>query len=172
MPSPETAERRQIESQYLAAVKDFESAVRHFQKQKYDKARELFEELVKSPAREVAARARVHLQLCEQKLNSAGRAPAPKTAEDFYNLGVLQLNARSFDSALENLGRAEKLKPDQEHVRYALAAAHALQGNSDAALEHLTTAVALRPENRGRARRDEDFHSLAPDPRFKQLLNA
>jgi tetratricopeptide (TPR) repeat protein len=171
MSAQETAQKRHIDAHYIAAVKDFEAAVRHFQKQKFDKAKEIFEKLVSSPALEVAARARVHLQLCEQKLGAAERAPAAKTAENYYNLGVMELNARSLDQAVEHLSKADKLAPNQEHIRYVLAAAHALQGNTNAALEHLSAAISLRPGNRIRARRDEDFRLLASDPRFKQLIS-
>jgi tetratricopeptide (TPR) repeat protein len=125
--------------------------------------------LTSSSVREVAARAQVYLQFCEQKLASGGRPPAAKSAEEYYNLGVIDLNARTLDSALEHLSKADKLAPNQEHVRYALAAVHALQGNTDAALEHLRAAITLRPQNRARARRDEDFQSLVPDPRFRKL---
>lgn len=130
---------------------------------------EIFEKLTNGPFREVAERARVHLQLCEQKLGRA--APAPKTAEDYYSLGVAELNARNFDLGIKHLRLADKLEPHQEHTQYALAAGHALQGNVEAALEHLKAAIALRPENRFHARRDEDFQFLAADPRFKRLVH-
>lgn len=171
MSSQGIAEKRHIEAQLFAAVKDFESAVLYFQKQKFDKAREIFQKLAKSPALEVAARARVHLRMCEQKLSSMGGVPGAKTAEDYYNLGVVEVNARAFDLAIEHLNKADKMAPNQEHIRYVLAAAHALQGNTDTALEHLSAAIELRPGNRIRARRDDDFRSLADDPRFKQLVN-
>ncbi len=170
-----TAERRPNDAQhlaYVAAVKDFEAGVRLFQKEKFDKAQEIFEKLVNSPAREVAARARVHLQLCRQKLNPRERLPAAKTAEDYYNLGVVETNARAFDSALEHLTKADKMTPNQEHIQYALAALHALQGHTDAALEYLTATIKLKPGNRTRARLDGDFESLAADPRFRQLVSA
>jgi hypothetical protein len=51
-----------------------------------------------------------------------------------------------------------------------LAVSHALEGNVDAAFAHLEAAFALRPENRIHARRDEDFHGLVADPRFRRLI--
>lgn len=144
--------------------------MRYFQKQKYDKAQEIFGKLAGGPVPEVAARARVHFRHCEQKLGSTGRAAAPKTAEEYYNLGVVDLNRGAVESALERLSRADKLQPNQAHIRYALAAAHALAGNTGAALEHLSATIELQPENRVRARRDQDFGSLAQDLRFRQLV--
>lgn len=162
------AEKQQSYVRYLAAVKNFEIAARAFQRQNYERAKAIFEKLAHGEIREVAERARVHLRLCEQKLTRPG--PPPKTAEDHYTLGVGALNVRSLDEAIEHLGRAHKLEPEREHIRYALAAAHALQGNAEAALEHLKAAISLRPANRIQVRHDEDFLALALDSRFRQLV--
>ncbi len=154
--------------EFRAAMTNFDAAVRFFQKQNYDRAHDVFRKLTESSVREVADRARVHLRLCEQRLG--GRAPALKSADDYYHLGVAELNARRLDEAIEHLKKADKAAPNREDVRYALAAAQALRGNSQAALEHLKAAIALRPENRFQARHDDDFHSLRDDPQFRQLV--
>ncbi len=151
-------------------MNNFGVAVRFFQKQNYNKAHEVFRKLTESSIREVADRARVHLRLCEQRLG--GRAPALKSADDYYHLGVAELNARRLEEAIEHLKKADKAAPNREDVRYALAAAHALRGNSQSALEHLKAAIALRPENRFQARHDDDFRSLADDPQFRQLVQS
>jgi tetratricopeptide (TPR) repeat protein len=166
--SAQAAQKQRIDARYQAAVKSFETAARAFRKQNYKKAKEILEKLVNGEVREVAERARIHLRLCEQKLSRP--APPPRGAEDFYNLGVAALNARDLWAAIESLSKADKLKPNQEHVRYALAAARALQGNADAALEDLKVALTLRPANRIQARYDEDFQGLAGDPRFRRLV--
>ena len=167
MPSP-IPERPQVDVQYQTAIKNFETGVRAFQKQNYDKAAEIFEKLVDSDARDVAERAHVHLRLCRQR---TGRpAPLPKSADDYYTLGVACLNAREFGLAVEHLSKADKMKPHQDHIHYALAVSHSLGGNPDAAIAHLEAAFALRPENRIHARRDEDFQGLAADPRFRRLI--
>jgi tetratricopeptide (TPR) repeat protein len=154
--------------QYQAAIRNFETGVRAFQKQKYGKAAEIFEKLVESDARDVAERAHVHLRLCRQR---TGRpAPLPKSADDYYTLGVACLNARDFDLATEHLSKANKIKPHQDHIHYALAVSHSLAGNPDAAITHLEAAFTLRPENRIHARRDEDFRQIAADPRFRRLI--
>ena len=97
-------------------------------------------------------------------------APLPKSADDYYTLGVACLNAREYGLAVEHLSKADKMKPHQDHIQYALAVSHALGGNPDAAFAHLEVAFALRPENRIHARRDEDFQGLAADPRFRRLI--
>jgi tetratricopeptide (TPR) repeat protein len=166
-PSP-ILERPPVDLQYQAAIKNFETGVRAFQKQNYNKAAEIFEKLVESNARDVAERAHVHLRLCRQR---TGRpAPLPKSADEYYTLGVACLNAREFGLAVEHLSRADKLKPHQDHIHYALAVSHALGGNPDQAFAHLEASFALRPENRIHARRDEDFQGISADPRFRRLI--
>jgi tetratricopeptide (TPR) repeat protein len=165
-----TAEMDRSDPQFKAALKSFTAAAHYFRKQNYSKAQELFEKVADSPARELAERARVHLVLCEQKL--VRPAPAPKTAGEYYDLGVAELNARHLEVAIEYLNKADKSAPNREHIKYALAAAHAVQRNADVALEHLKAAIALRPGNRFQVRFDDDFQPLASDPRFKRLIHA
>jgi tetratricopeptide (TPR) repeat protein len=162
------AEKLRPDVRFLAAIKNFELGSRALQRQNYGKAKEIFEKLVQGEVREVAEPARVRLQLCRQKLSRS--APGPKSAEYYYTLGVVALNTRHLDEAVEHLGKAHKLRSNQEHVRYALAAAQALRGNAESALEHLKAAIALRPANRIQARHDEDFQALATDSRFRALV--
>lgn len=162
------SDTRRTDPVYLATVKSFEAAVRHFRAERFAKARQLFEKLSTSTYSEVADRARLHLRLCEQRRSRP--APAPKTAQDYYVLAVAELNARQLESAIEHLGRADRLEPKGGHIRYAMAAAHALQGNTESALEHLKAAVTLEPRNAFQARDDEDFRALASDSRFRSLV--
>lgn len=156
--------------QFKAALKSFSAATRYFRKQDYEKAQDLFEKVAASAARELAERARVHLVLCGKKLGRPG--PAPKTASDYYDLGVARLNARELGQAIDFLNKADKADPGREHIQYALAAAHAIQGNIDVAIEHLKVAIALRSGNRFQARHDDDFQSLGSDPRFQRLVSS
>jgi tetratricopeptide (TPR) repeat protein len=169
-PGPVDPEKQRIDIQYQSLIRNFETAVRAFQKQKYDKAAEIFEKLTNSDTREVAERARVHLRLCRQRTKRAAQ-PA-KSAEEYYTLGIASLNDRKLGLAIEQLSKADKLKSNQDYIRYALAAVQALLGNLDIAIEHLEAAIALHPENRIHARRDEDFQGLASDPRFRRLIYA
>jgi len=166
-PSPQA---RQTDHLYQAAIKDFEAGVRAFQKRDYSKAAEIFAELVDCAAREVADRAKMHLRLCRQRTSRT--APPPKSAEDYYTLGVAYLNDGQSVLAIDYLSKADKIRPQQDHVQYALAVSHTLAGNRDAAMVHLESAVALRPENRIHARREEDFQGLAGDPRFRRLVHS
>lgn len=153
-----------------AAVKEFESGMLMFQKQNFERAREIFEKLVAKGPVEVGSRAGTYLKICEQKLGAS--APATRSAREYYDLGIAQLNARELDAAIESLTRADKMAPRQEYIRYALAAVCALHGNADAALGHLMAAIQLRPANRSLAAQDEDFQWLTSDSRFPKLIRS
>jgi tetratricopeptide (TPR) repeat protein len=151
-----------------AAVKLFAEATRYFYRQNFSRAKEMFEKVIDGAPSDIAARARVHVRLCEQKLSKP--TPAPKTPADYYNLGVAELNARDLEMAVEHLTKADKAAPHRDEIQYALAAARSLLGNTDSALEHLKAAIALRPENRFLAQHDDDFGPLRSEPRFRTLM--
>lgn len=153
----------------LLALKQFEAAVRYFQKENYSKAGEILERLANTAPPEIADRARIHLRLCERRRSTA---PVPKTAADSYLFGVAELNAGRPGTAAEYLEKAHKMEPKREDICYALAACYALQGKADAALELLKTAIGLRPQNRLQARQDPDFQSLLEDARFGELVRS
>lgn len=150
-------------------LKLYEEALRHFQQQKFAKAKEVLEDVVKGPSRELADRAKVHLRICEQRIS---RAPAalPKSAEEHYTQGVALMNLGRWDEARDHLDRARKAAPKADHIVYAMAALDCLTGEADSAMENLKVAIQLRPENRYHARNDEDFAFLQEDPRFTELL--
>ena len=159
-----------VDERHVAAVRNFETGLQLEQRQDYRKARDIFEKLVAGGPADVADRARVHLRACIGRMGT--KFPAPRTAGDYHVLGVAELNVRALDRAVEHLAKAQKLEPKREEIRYALAAAHALRGDREAALEHLQAAITLRPQNRYQARHDADFQPLAGDPHFLSLVNA
>jgi len=165
---PQTTDLRQPEAVFQSAVKNYELGARAFHKQNFEKAKEIFEKLASSGVAGIAERARVHLRLCEHKLSRP--VPAPKKPEDLYTLGVGALNSGRLDDAIEYLNKAQKSAPKLEHVCYALAAAYSLRGDAESALHTLKEAIALRPQNRIQAKRDEDFRALAADARFRELV--
>src|SRR2546426_12329458 len=79
------------------------------------------------------------LRFCDHKLGSP--KAAAKSAEDWYSLGAVELNAGRYEQAIESLSKADKMAPNREHIRYAPAAAHAALGNAAGALARLQPAV-------------------------------
>lgn len=150
-------------------LRTYEEALRHFQQQKFHRAKQCFERVLEGPGKELSDRAQVHLRICEQRI-SRPPAPVAKSAEDHYTQGVALMNLGRWDEAREHFDRARKAAPKADHIVYAMAALDCLTGEADSAMENLKIAIQLRPENRYHARNDEDFAFLQEDPRFTELL--
>jgi tetratricopeptide (TPR) repeat protein len=72
-----------------------------------------------------------------------------------------------FAKAVEILRDVAERYPDKGLILYNLACAEALNGERDAALEHLARATALEERWRNAAREDADFDAVKDDPRFE-----
>jgi tetratricopeptide (TPR) repeat protein len=146
----------------------FEAAMKLFHARKLKEARDLFQSAAEGPERDVAQRARLHIAMCDRRLQQA--APALKSAEDHYNYGVALINSRNIADARTHLEKALAMAPGADHIHYALALAQALSGDSANAYENLKKAIELEPRNRIMARQDADFAPLANQPPFDVLV--
>ena len=146
----------------------FESASKLFHARKFRDARELFLLASEGPERDVAHRARLHAEMCRQRLEQ----PEVRchTAEDHYNYGVALLNTRKVQEACVSLERALQMAPDSDHIHYALAVAHGLSGDANRSHLHLKRAIELEPRNRLIARQDSDLGAIATHPQIQALL--
>lgn len=151
-----------------AALEQYEAGMKFFAQQKFEKAKAYLEKVRQSPAADLAERARIHLAICNQRLEGAG--PQPRSAEEHYNFAVVQMNQANYELAEEHLQRAIKIDGKTAHLEYALATLHALRNEAEAALEHLHAAITQDRRYRLIARNDEDFKLLADDPRFTEEL--
>jgi tetratricopeptide (TPR) repeat protein len=146
----------------------FEAAVKLFHLRKLKEARELFLQAAEGPERDVANRARLHIAMCDRRLQQT--APALRSAEDYYNYGVALINSRKVAEARAHLEKALEIAPASDHIHYALALAQALGGDLASAHENLKRAIELEPRNRLIARQDTDFAPLANQPPFDALI--
>lgn len=161
--------RAVLDPQTAQAMKLYAEAMKQFNKQSYRRAKEVFEKVLTGPSRELADRARVHLAICDQRMQRT--APVHlRSADDHYHFAVSQINAGNYEDARSHLEKAGKLAPKADHVYYALASVYALTGETDQALNLLSQAIKLRPENRYHARHDADFRLLQDEPRFLELI--
>jgi|SRR5579864_9505642 len=158
-----------VDPRVQAQLKTYDEALALFHQQKFSRAKQELEEVLKGPSKELADRARMHLKIAEQRMKPSAEQN-PRSAEDHYQRGVAMMNIGRWDEARESLDKARKAAPKADHIHYALAALDCLTGEADSALENLKVAIQLRPENRYHARNDEDFAFLQEDPRFTELL--
>ncbi len=171
-PEPHSTSPQKVRSkQFASAVHAYEAGIKLMHAETFDKAIKCFETLIAEHPEEpeIQERAKVLIHACEKKLNDRGKAVL-RSAEDHYNVGIADLNNRQISSAIEHLQHALKLTPRADHVLYALAAANALQGDRQQALDYLKQSIQYRPENRFMASRDTDFEILLEDADFKQLV--
>ena len=168
-PPPQRGGVELVDPRVQEQLKTYDEALALFHQQKFARAKQGLEEVLKGPSKELADRARVHLKIAEQRMKPS-QEQNPRSAEDHYQRGVAMMNIGRWDEARESLDKARKAAPKADHIHYALAALDCLTGEADSALENLKVAIQLRPENRYHARNDEDFAFLQEDPRFTELL--
>jgi tetratricopeptide (TPR) repeat protein len=150
-------------------LKLYEEALALFQVQKFNRARPILLRVVEGPSKEFGDRAKIHLRICEQRMER-NSIPSLKSPEEHYTHGVALMNLGRWDEAREHLDRARKSAPKADHIVYALAALDCLCGESESAMKFLAQAIQMRAENRYLARNDTDFNFLQEDPRFTELL--
>jgi tetratricopeptide (TPR) repeat protein len=168
-PPPQRGGVELVDPRVQEQLKIYDDALNLFHQQKFARAKQGLEEVLKGPSKELSDRARVHLKIVEQRMKPTPEQN-PRSAEDHYQRGVAMMNIGRWDEARESLDRARRAAPKADHIHYALAALDCLTGEADSALENLKIAIQLRPENRYHARNDEDFAFLQEDPRFTELL--
>jgi tetratricopeptide (TPR) repeat protein len=150
-------------------LSSFEAAMKLFHARKLQEARGLFQTAAGGPERDVAQRARLHIAMCDRRLQQTPVVDLG-SAEDHYNYGIALINLRNIGEARTHLERALQMAPGSDHIHYALALAQALSGDVVNAHENLRRAIELEPRNRIMARQDADFAPLANQPPFDALL--
>jgi len=154
---------------YTQALQSYESGLRAMQEHKFDKAKPHFQKVVTGPSKELADRATVHLNICNQHLERT-TATQFKTSEEHFDYAVSLMNVGDYVTAREHLEKLLKQNAKADYVIYGLAALDCLTGHVEDSLRRLDEALHLNAQLRFQARNDSDFQNLAEDPRFTELL--
>lgn len=154
---------------YVQALQSYEAGLRALQEHKFDKAKPLFQKVMAGPSKELADRATVHLNVCNQHLERS-TATQFKTPEEHFDYAVSLMNVGDYVGAREHLDKLLKQNAKADYVIYGLAALDCLTGHVEDSLKHLDEALRLNAQLRFQARNDSDFQNLAEDPRFTELL--
>lgn len=154
--------------QLTQLLQAYEGGLRAMQEHKYERAKTLLQKVVSGANREMADRAAVHLNACNQQLEKT--ATQFKSPEEHYDYAVSLINLGDYVTAREHLDALTKQVPKADYVAYGLAALDCLTGHSEDSLRNLAQAVSLNPALRFQARNDSDFQNLSEDPRFTELL--
>jgi tetratricopeptide (TPR) repeat protein len=153
---------------FAQAVQNYQAGLKAMQERKFERAKALLAKVVAGPVRELADRAAVHLNTCNQQL--ARSSTSFKTPEEHYDYAVSLINAGEYDEARAHLEKLLKQNSKADYALYGLALLSCALGSIEEALAHLDKAIKLNPQNRLQARNDSDFQRLVDDPRFTELL--
>ncbi len=153
---------------YAHTLQGYEQGLRLLQSQKFEKAKSLFEKVIESGISELADRAKVHINICNQQSDRIQNTF--NTPEEHYDFAVSLMNLGDFVTAREHLENLSSQRPGLDFIWYGLAVLECLTGRTSESLQHLAEAIRLNPGNRFQARNDSDFRNMADDPRFTELL--
>src|SRR5215469_2186840 len=153
---------------FAQAVQNYEAGLKAMQERKFEKAKGLLEKIIAGGPRELADRARVHLNTCNQQLSEA--SSSFKTHEEHFDYAVSLMNAGQYDQARGHMEKILKQSPKADFAYYGMAVVECLTGQVETSLKNLSEAIRLNPQNRFQARNDSDFQNMADDPRFTELL--
>jgi len=162
------AEAGETMSAAEAQLKRYEEAYRFFRSQNYAEAKAAFELAIEGPQRELTHNARLHVAMCERRMQSGQVDFA--TAEEHYNYAIARLNTRDLPIARRHFDAALTMSPNGDHIYYGLALCCGLGGDYQGCYENLKRAIDLQPKNRLIARQDPDFNVIVQHPVFHQLL--
>lgn len=153
---------------FAQAVQNYEAGLKAMQEHKFERAKGFLQKVVSGESRELADRAAVHLNSCNQQL--ARTATSFKTPEEHYDYAVSLMNSGEYDGARTHLDKILKQHPKADYAVYGLAVLSCMTGKVEDALRYLSDAIKRNPMNRLQARNDVDFQNLSDDPRFTELL--
>ena len=166
----ERREAARSDARVVKAVKRLEAGMKSLLQGQYAKAAKEFEAILKAPPPDMGltARAKQYLETCKAHLGR--KAPAPKTTEDLYLHGVMQMNEGDLAGALEAFNAAAKKAPGDDRFAYGQAAVHAQGGEVEAAIDALERAVEINAANRVFAKNDSDFIPLRVLKEFQDIV--
>jgi tetratricopeptide (TPR) repeat protein len=167
----ERREAARADDRVAKAMKRLEAGMKSLLQGQYAKAAKEFEALLKSPPPDIGltARARQYLETCRANLEK--KEPAPKSTEDLYLHGVMQMNRGELDGALDAFTAAAKKAPKDDRFPYSQAAVYAQVGAVDDAIEALQRAVEINEANRVFAKNDSDFIPLRVHTEFQEIVS-
>ena len=150
------------------AFQHFQAAVQLLQQGKYEKAMAAFEKLLVVAPAEIKERCRMYIQTCQRQLEQSRLTFL--TPEEHYDYAISLLNTGYYEEAHEQFGNILADHPEADYALYGLALLDSITGRSQDCLRNLARAIELNHRNRLQARADNDFQSMADDPRFTELL--
>ena len=153
---------------FAQAVQNYEAGLKAMQEHKFEKAKPLLEKVIAAGPKELADRARLHLNTCNQQL--ANSTTTFKSQDEHFDYAVSLMNAGQYEQSRSHMEKILKQNAKADFALYGLAVLDCLTGQVESSLKNLSESIRLNPQNRFQARNDSDFQNMADDPRFTELL--
>jgi tetratricopeptide (TPR) repeat protein len=153
---------------FTQAVQNYEAGLKAMQERKFEKAKPYLEKVIATAPKELADRARLHLNTCNQQL--ANTATTFKTQDEHFDYAVSLMNVGQYEQSRSHMEKILRQDAKADFALYGLAVLDCLTGQVESSLKNLSEAIRLNPQNRFQARNDSDFQNMADDPRFTELL--
>ena len=150
------------------AYQQYQTAVQLLQQGKFEKAQAALEKLLPAAPMELLDRCKMYISTCQRQLDK--HKLTFLTPEEHYDYAISQLNTGYYEEAREQFEGILASHPGADYAYYGLALLDAITGRTQDCLGNLARAIELNPRNRLQARADNDFQSMADDPRFTELL--
>jgi outer membrane protein assembly factor BamD (BamD/ComL family) len=150
------------------AFQHYQSAVQLLQHGKFEKAMAAFEKMLPSAPIELLDRCKMYIITCQRQLEN--HRLTFLTPEENYDYAISKLNTGYYEEAREQFDGILSAHPNADYAFYGMALLDAITGRTQDCLGNLARAIELNPRNRLQARADNDFQTMADDPRFTELL--
>ncbi|MBD3414651.1 MAG: tetratricopeptide repeat protein [Candidatus Aminicenantes bacterium] len=164
------AKKKTSMDDYQKALSSFSKAMKFFRKQDFDKAKQSLDDLIKehSEEMELIDRAKLYLEIIKHRKEK--ESPTLKSFEDLYQYGIFRMNQGKHEQALDLFQKANKKKPKQGKVYYAMADTYCLMGDKDKCISSLKTAIQLDEFYGILAQNETDFDVFEEDEEFNSLF--
>ncbi|MBI4456859.1 MAG: tetratricopeptide repeat protein [Acidobacteria bacterium] len=149
----------------------YERGIKSLYNKNYQQAMDLFEKLIAKYPEEVelADRARNFVKICQSQ-GATRKLLQPKTADEMFDLGVIEHNRANYQQAIDYFQRAIELNPKANYLYYTLAASYSQAGDMEGAIRSLQKSVQLNPDNKFLARNDPDFEPIRSSKEFSAIV--
>ncbi|MBI3939247.1 MAG: tetratricopeptide repeat protein [Acidobacteria bacterium] len=150
----------------------YERGIKALYSKNYQQGMDAFSKLIESYPEEIelADRARNFVKICQSQ-GAVRRVQQPKSAEEMFDLGVIEHNTGNFERAIQYFENAIGLAPKGDYLHYALAASYSQGGDMEHAVRSLQRAIQFNPENRFLARNDPDFEAIRSSREFAAVVD-
>jgi tetratricopeptide (TPR) repeat protein len=145
----------------------YSDAMRAFWAGDYEQAMALFEQAAAGRDISIAESARMHIRMCQRRLEAA--QSAPKSPEEHYLYAVSLMNAQQYGEARPHLEKALAADPRPDY-HYALALTLGMLGHIEEAAASLRNAIQADSTIRKMAKNDPDFAPLLENAVIRETL--